>query len=201
MVEMPNDKEVQEKELSKDDNKEKESKSRKEFKNEINKLKSDAEHWKNEYYRAYADTKNLRTSLEKDQSRAIKYRAEGFIDALLPILDSFYLALQNEPTDPALKNYLTGFQYIYRNLVAVLESEGVSEISPQVGDKFNPDTMNAADVAESDGEEGLVSRVYAKGYKLHDRIVRHAMVSVTSKPKVKEEKTEPENKTEDKFDA
>ena len=168
---------------------------------EIEKWKADANHWKNEYYRAFADTKNLRNRLEKDQSRAIKYRAEGFIEALLPILDSFYLALQNEPTDPALKNYLTGFQYIYRNLVSVLQSEGVSEIAPKVGDKFDPMTMNAMDVVESEKDANCVAKVYAQGYKLHDLIIRHAMVTVTAKPKAKEEKPETEKPTENKFDA
>lgn len=202
-MEMPKDQDVQNTESS-HEAKDKEIKSRKEYKNEITRLKGEVDHWKNEYYRAYADTKNLRSSLEKDQSRAIKYRAEGFIDALLPILDSFHLALQNEPTDPAMKNYLTGFQYVYRNLVAVLENEGVKEIAPAVGEKFNPDTMNAADVTESDGEEGKVAKVYAKGYQLHDRMVRHAVVSVTAKPKAQEsEKTseKSEEKTVNKFDA
>ena len=47
--------------------------------------KADSEHWKNEYYRAYADTKNLRMNLEKEHSDIIKYRAMGFIEDLLPV--------------------------------------------------------------------------------------------------------------------
>ena len=72
------------------------------------KAQADAEYWKNEYYRAYADTKNLRSQLERDHLAAMKYRAEGFIDELLPVLDSFYTVLKNEPTNPELKNYLIG---------------------------------------------------------------------------------------------
>ena len=144
---------------------------------EIVKQKADADHWKNEYYRAYADTKNLRNNLEKEHREAIKYRSEGFIEDLLPILDSFYMALANEPSDPALKNYLVGFQYIYRNLVGVLENEGVSEISPEVGKEFNPTTMQAVDTVE--GEDGIITKVYTKGYKLHDRIIRPANVQVS----------------------
>ena len=165
---------------------------------EIEKLKAESEHWKNEYYRAYADTKNLRNNLEKDYKEAMKYRSEGFIEELLPILDSFHMALANEPSDPALKNYLTGFQYVYRNLVSVLENEGVSEISPKVGDKFNPNTMNAVDTVE-DEEENLVKKVYGNGYKLHDRIVRPAMVQV-SVHKV-ENKENTEEASQEKMDA
>ena len=158
--------------------------------NKIKELTKEVEKWKNEYYRAFADTKNLRNTLEKDHREALKYRAEGFIDSLLPVLDSFHLALGNEPTNPDLKNYLTGFQYIYRNLVSALESEGVIEISPKVGDKFDPSTMNAVDTVEDEGEENLVAKVYAKGYKLHDRLIRSVNVSVTVHPKKKEENTE-----------
>ncbi len=156
-------------------------------KEEKEKAQADAEYWKNEYYRAYADTKNLRAALEKDHMTAMKYRAEGFIDELLPVLDSFHAVLKNEPTDPALKNYLIGFQYIYRNLVAALENEGVSEIAPKVGDKFSPDTMNAVETVETDGEENLVVDVHVNGYKLHDRLIRPANVTVSVKPKIPEE--------------
>ena len=163
---------------------------------EVEKLKADSEHWKNEYYRAYADTKNLRSNIERDYREALKYRSEGFIEELLPVLDSFHMALANEPTDPALKNYLTGFQYVYRNLVSILENEGVSEIQPKVGEKFNPNTMNAVDTVESENEN-LVTKVYGNGYKLHERIIRPAMVQVSVHPVENKENKE----TSEKMDA
>lgn len=169
---------------------------------QIEKLDVDVKYWQNEFYKAYADTQNLRKSLEKDHQNALKYRAEGFIDNLLPVLDSFHVVLSNEPEDPNLRNYLVGFQYIYRNLVSVLESEGVSEVSPKVGDKFDASKMNAVEVEESDGPEGLVTKVITNGYKLHDRLVRPANVVVSGHPHVEEEaKQEDNNQTEDKLDA
>ena len=180
----------EEKEQLKEANKEK-KKSEKlqeeidELEAEKAKLLAEVDHWKNEYYRAYADTKNLRNSLEKEHREALKYRSEGFIEELLPVLDSFYMALKNEPTDPALKNYLVGFQYIYKNLVAVLEAEGVSEITPEVGKKFDSSVMQAVDTVE--GEDGIITLVYNKGYKLHDRIIRPANVQVSVKKKEPEQ--------------
>ena len=150
---------------------------------ELAKLKAEVDHWKNEYYRAYADTKNLRNNLEKEHSDIIKYRAMGFIEDLLPVLDSFHMALANEPNSPELKNFLVGFQFVYRNLVSVLENEGVKEIAPNVGDKFSDKTMNAVDVTEQEGEENLVTKVYAKGYELHGRLIRPAQVSVSKNKK------------------
>ena len=130
----------------------------------------------------------------------MKYRAEGFIDNLLPILDSFHVVLSKEPEDPNLRNYLVGFQFIYRNLVSVLENEGVNEIAPKVGDKFNASTMNAVEVEESDGEEGLITKVITNGYKLHDRLVRPANVVVSKHPHEEEPKPE-ENEDNQKLDA
>ena len=179
---MPKDKEELKEKKSKDE------KKIKELEEQLEKAKADAEHWKNEYYRAYADTKNLRNNLEKEHSDIIKYRAMGFIEDLLPVLDSFHMALANEPTSQELKNYLVGFQFVYRNLVSVLENEGVKEIAPNVGDKFSDKTMNAVDVTEQEGEENLVTRVYAKGYELHGRLIRPAQVSVSKNKKSEEPK-------------
>lgn len=174
---------------------------------QLEKAKAEIDHWKNEYYRAYADTKNLRDSLEKDHHEAIKYRAIGFVEELLPILDSFHVVLSNEPTDPTLKNYLVGFQFIYSNLVRALESEGVTEISPNIGDTFDPNTMNATDTVEEE-PINIIKKVSGKGYKLRDRLVRPALVTV-SIAKKEEDKTEEknessesvENKNETKSDA
>ena len=163
------------------------------YENEIQVLKTQVDYWENEYYRAYADTKNLRNSLEKDHQTAMKYRSEGFIDELLPVLDSFHVVLSKEPDDPLLKNYLTGFQYIYRNLVSVLENEGVKEISPSIGDKFDSATMNAVEVEEKEGEENLITKVLAKGYMLHDRIVRPVMVVVSGRKKENKDENNEEN--------
>ena len=68
-------------------------------------------------------------------------------------------------------------------MVSALENEGVKEISPNIGDKFSPDTMNAVETVESDGEENIVMDVHVKGYKLHDRLIRPANVTVSVKHK------------------
>jgi len=151
---------------------------------EIEKWKADANHWKNEYYRGYADTQNLRKALERELSEGLKYRAEGFVAELLPILDGFYFALATEPANPEIKNYLVGFQYIYQNLLAVLDKEGVKEIAPKEGDAFDVRTMHAVEAEERDGQPNLVVRVLNKGYKLKDRLIRPANV-IVSKAKAK----------------
>lgn len=185
----PNEEKLEEELTEKENPKKSFQKKLHKVEEERDKAIADMEHWKNEFYRAYADTKNLRSQLEKDHMQAIKYRAEGFIDELLPVLDSFYAVLKNEPSDPNLKNYLIGFQYIYKNMVSALENEGVKEITPNIGDKFSPDTMNAVETREDEGEENRVLEVQFKGYKLHDRLIRPASVVVSVKHKEEEKET------------
>ena len=171
----------------------------------IEKLKAESDSWKNEYYRAYADMQNLRKSLEKDHQNMVRYRAMGFVENLLPVLDSFHVVLSNEPEDETLKNYLVGFQFIYRNLVAALESEGVKELSPKVGDKFDASNMNAVEAQEVSDEEpeGVILKVVTKGYMLYDRLVRPSNVIVSVHKRKEPEKAEDkvEEKVEEKLDA
>ena len=185
---MPNKEKQEAKEAVKEEKNNKDKKKIQELEEELAKANAAVEHWKNEYYRAYADTKNLRTNLEKEHSEAMKYRAMGFIEELLPVLDSFHMALGNEPTSPEVKNYLVGFQFIYRNFVSALENEGVKEIAPNIGDKFSDKNMDAVDVTEQEGEENLVTKVYAKGYELHGRLIRPARVSVSKNKKEEQPK-------------
>lgn len=164
--------------------------SRKEFdrmNEELEKAKADAEHWKNEYYRAYADMNNLRKNLEEDHRKALRYRSQGFLENLLPALDNYYVAMNITPSSPEAKNYQQGFVYIYNQLEQALESEGVKEVTPKVGDDFDLNYMHAVDTVVGESEN-KVTKVYSKGYYLHDRLVRSAMVQVSVLPPKEEEK-------------
>lgn len=162
---------------------------------QLEKEKADKEHWKNEYYRAYADTQNLRKSLEEENRVAIRYRSEGFLSELLPALDAFHMALENPPQSEETSKYLVGFKYIYNQLVKTLTDEGVSELSPKIGDEFDLNYMHAIDsLVDENAKPGTVIKVFSKGYKLHDRLIRPAMVAVA---KAKEEVKEDEPKKEE----
>lgn len=160
------------------------------------KLKEEVEKYKNEYYRAYADMQNLRKIVEKDHKEAIKYRAEGFVNDLLPILDGFHMALSANVKTDEMKAFLTGFEFIYRNLVTVLENNGVTELSPKIGDNFDPVTMQALETREDENyPENKVLEIKVKGYKLHDHLVRPSIVVVSGKkaePETEEETEHPE---------
>lgn len=158
---------------------------------EAEKAKADRDYWKNEYYRAYADTQNLRKSLEEDKRSAVRYRAEGFLTELLPALDAFHMALEVPAPTQEAKNYQIGFTYIHNQIVSALTNEGVTEICPKLGDPYNVETMHAVDTIETtEYAPGTVCKVQTKGYKLHDRLIRPVMVCVAKAPKAEEPEKE-----------
>lgn len=150
------------------------------FQEEIEKLKKEVEEWKNKAYTLAADTDNLRKSYERDHANLLKYRAMGFVERLLPVLDSFHMVLMSKPSDPQVANYIKGFEMIYRQMLNALEQEGVSEISPEINQDFNAENMQAIDIVSGE-EDNKVIQVYQKGYILKDRLVRPAMVVVSKK--------------------
>ena len=101
------------------------------------------------------------------------------------------MALEANVTSQEMKNFLVGFEFIYRNLVSVLENEGVSELAPKVGDQFDPSTMQAIEtVYDENIKPNTITKVNVKGYKLHDRLIRPSIVVVSTnkKDEPKEEK-------------
>lgn len=148
----------------------------------IEELTKEVATWKDKAYRTVADCDNLRKSYEKDHQTMVKYRGQPFVEKLLPTLDSFYLVLKVVPEDQMLKNYLAGFDMIYKSMIQALESEGVKQLIPNKDVEFDPSIMQAIDVQEGT-KDNLVIEVSKPGYMLRDRLVRPAMVVVS---KVKE---------------
>lgn len=148
---------------------------------------------KNKYLMAYADMENLRKQYEKEFANTIKYRASGFVDALMPVLDGFYHALRIEVDDEKVKNFLVGFQYIYAQLQTVLEQEGVTKLEPVVGDAYDINSMHALEAEESEEvAPNQVLKVLSCGYRLKDRLIRPAMV-IVAKAKISRDEISEEN--------
>ncbi|MCR4561639.1 MAG: nucleotide exchange factor GrpE [Bacilli bacterium] len=158
----------------------------------LKKKDEEVEGWKNKYYLGFADTQNLRKELEKEHQEALRYRSEGFLDKLIPSLDNFYIALAATPNSEEAKNYQMGFKFIYSQIEGALKDEGLVELVPEVNKPFDASYMHALETEEGE-EDNLVTKVYTKGYKLYDHLLRPAMVRV-SKKKVEEkpEETKPD---------
>jgi molecular chaperone GrpE len=128
------------------------------------------------WLRALADAENARKRAQADISLARRYAAERVLEDLLPVMDSLEAALGASGAD--LEALRAGVELTRKQLQSAFERAGVAEISPEPGQKFDPHRHQAMTTAESDQEPNTVLSVLQKGYALHDRIVRPALVTV-----------------------
>ena len=127
------------------------------------------------WQRAQADFINYKRRVEQEREEISKFANAVLILNLLPILDDFERAFSSVPPRQAKLSWLDGVRLIERKLHASLESQGLSEIKA-VGEPFDPHLHEA--VRQGRGPEGIVIEEVRKGYKLHDRVIRPAMVVV-----------------------
>ena len=150
-----------------------------ELEKKISELEEEVAKQKNAYFKAYADTENLRKRLQSEAETTRKYRIQSFALEVLPVLDSMERALAVQSDDENIKNYVKGFEMIHDQLVAVLEKEGVKEIDA-LNQPFDHSVHQALMQERVEGvESGIVVEVLQKGYMLKDRVLRAALVKVS----------------------
>jgi len=149
--------------------------------------KERAERYLANWQRAQADLINFRKRSEQEKDEVIKFANAMLLMSLLPILDDFERALDNVYIKLAGLTWVDGIRLIHRKLQAVLEYHGLSHIEA-LGNDFDPALHEA--VLEEEGEEGKVIEELQKGYKLHERVLRPAMVNVGKGREEKEEQVQ-----------
>ena len=150
-----------------------------ELEKKISELEEEVAKQKNAYFKAYADTENLRKRLQSEAETTRKYRIQSFALEVLPVLDSMERALAVQSDDENIKNYVKGFEMIHDQLVAALEKEGVKEIDA-LNQPFDHNVHQALMQEPVEGvESGIVVEVLQKGYMLKDRVLRAALVKVS----------------------
>lgn len=129
------------------------------------------------YVRAVAEMENVRRRAAEDVSKAQKFSVEKFAKNLLPVMDSLEKAL--EMTIEVEGPMREGLMMTHRQLMHALEMSGMSVIDPK-DEKFDPNTQQAiAMVPAPEGKKaGDVAQVFQRGWKIHERVLRPAMVSV-----------------------
>ena len=132
---------------------------------------------KDAWMRAVAEAENVRKRAQADIAAAHKFAVERFAESLLPVMDSLEAALGAAAGSPqALRD---GVELTLRQLKAAFQKASLAEIVPAAGERFDPHKHQAmaAVEAENAAPNSIVS-VVLKGYSLHDRIVRPALVTV-----------------------
>ncbi len=158
-----------------------------ELKAQLEQAKAEAERYLNNWRRAEADFANYKKRVEQEREEVRRFANASLIINILPVLDDLERALSSLDARLAGLTWFDGIRLIYRKLQIVLENAGVQEI-PAEGQTFDPRVHEAIHYAE--GEEGKVLAVAQKGYKLHDRVLRPALVIVGKRVEKEEEHKE-----------
>lgn len=124
--------------------------------------------------RAVAEAENARKRTQAEAASAQKYAVERFAESLLPVLDSLEAALKSRD--------VSGIELTLRQLQAAFGKASIREIDPLPGERFDPHRHQAMAAVEAPPgemrEPNSVVAVMQKGYSLHDRVLRPALVTV-----------------------
>lgn len=143
---------------------------------DIENLKAELAKTKNDYFKAYADTDNLRKRLINEAEQNKKYHIQSFALSILPSIDSLERALDGKDlNDPFVK----GVKLTYDQIIHALSLEGVTEIDC-LNKPFDANYCQALMTEQVEGvEANTVVEVLQKGYMLKDRLLRAALVKVS----------------------
>ncbi|MGH8747118.1 MAG: nucleotide exchange factor GrpE [Burkholderiales bacterium] len=130
--------------------------------------------------RALAEADNVRKRAATEVANAHKFALERFVESLLPVVDSLEAALGAAQAAP--ESVQSGIDLTLKQLRGVLEKAGVTDISPCAGAKFDPNLHHAMAAVESAAEPNSVVAVLQRGWRLHERVVRPALVTVAKPP-------------------
>lgn len=145
---------------------------------QLTQVESERDEYLETLRRVQAEFENYRKRVIKEQTALVDRATEGLIEQLLPVLDSFELALKNAAVDGFdVENVRKGVELVYAELLGVLEKAGLSRIEAE-GKPFDPNVHEAVMQEDGDGEP-VVTDVLRTGYTLKGRVLRPAMVKVS----------------------
>jgi len=131
-----------------------------------------------ELLRARAEVENIRRRAQEDVAKARKFGTESFAESLVPVKDSLEAALALEGQTP--QAWREGVEATLKQLNGAFERNLLKEVAPAAGDKFDPHLHQAISVIPSEYPEGAVVQSLQKGYTIADRVLRPALVTVSS---------------------
>jgi len=152
----------------------------KKLREKLKKVEAERMEYLTGWQRAKADMVNARKREEEDRKSFAKYANEGLIAEIIPVLNSFDMAMGNkEAWEKADKNWRMGVEYIYSQLIKVLKDHGVTEINP-VNEKYDHNVHEAVsyEPVEDSALDHKVIKVIQKGYSLTGKVLRAPKVIV-----------------------
>lgn len=144
---------------------------------EIKNLRKEKDEWKDKCLRAMAEMHNARKRLEKEREEFIRFALSEFLKELLSVVDNFERALESRDESNG-RPFQEGVTLIYRQLMDLLRKQGVKPVENR-DNKFDPNVHQALVSEEVEGiNEPEIAEILQKGYWLHDRLLRPALVKV-----------------------
>lgn len=144
---------------------------------EIASARSQAESHLDDLRRVAAEFDNFRKRILREQTNQVERASERVVAQLLPVLDSFDLALDHQAGSPPEQKLLDGVERTYRLLMEVLSREGL-EVVPAEGHPFDPEVHEAVSAPEDVAGDLTVTEELRRGYRLKGRVLRPALVAV-----------------------
>ncbi|WP_171175216.1 nucleotide exchange factor GrpE [Ruegeria sp. HKCCD8929] len=152
---------------------------------ELDALRAERDELKDKFMRALADAENARKRGEKARRDAEQYGGSRLARDMLPVYDNMKRALEaaTDEQKEVAAALIEGVELTMRALRDVFQKHGIQIVSPQVGDRFDPQMHEAMFEAPVPGTKaGDIIQVSAEGFMLHDRLLRPAQVGVSSTP-------------------
>lgn len=152
---------------------------------EIDALRAERDEFKDRFMRALADAENSRKRADRERREAEQYGGSKLARDMLSVYDNMKRAVEaataeEETVSSAL---IEGLELTMRELLNVFGKHGIQVITPEVGDRFDPQEHQAMFEAPVPGTKaGDIIQVSAEGFMLHDRLLRPAQVGVSSTP-------------------
>lgn len=148
-------------------------------------LEAERDELRDRMLRALAEAENMRKRADRDRREAEHYGGSKLSRDLLPVYDNMSRALEaaDEASRAAAGGLIEGVELTLKELISVFGKHGVVPVTPEVGDKFDPEVHQAMFEAPVPGTKaGDIIQVTASGFMLHDRLLRPAQVGVSSSP-------------------
>lgn len=141
--------------------------------------------WRDKALRLAAEVENIKRRTEREANDARAYAIQRFAQGLLGVADNLQRALAAAPqgsVDAGTQGLVTGLEMTEKSLLQAFESNGLTRVAPQPGDRFDPNVHQAmAEQPSADVAPGSIIQTYQPGYVLYGRTVRPAMVVVAAK--------------------
>jgi len=153
------------------------NKSEKKLAEELRVCQKEKREYLEGWQRTKADFINFKREIEESQKKVVNFATQDFILRILPVLDSFEIALKQISVS---ENWMKGMESVYAQLLQTIYSSGVKQIQTTKGEIFDPAKHESVALVtvENKKDDGTIVEIVQKGYTLHEKVIRAPRVHV-----------------------